>query len=368
MKIVVAKNDLLDIMAPLVEVTKRKDAHALSSHVLLVAEDQHGLRLSVSQTPLSLSVNVDADVKASGSVAVSCVDFSTRIKTLPDGPVAIEAQGTGLVIRSVGHARRFTLASVPADDFPRVPTLEDAAWLLVPRETWQELTKTTRFAMSEDCSRPHMNGSLFVWKKDIVRLVATDGYRLATSHRIVEGSSASVEALLSRVAVVTLDTLVNRTKDEAFRVSLQNQDLFAEVGRWRLAARLIDAKFPPYEHVIPKKQPHTIFVGRDMLLDAMRSVSVASDERTSGVRMSIEPGKVRLESASSGGGDGVDEVPADYDGPVIKTAINGEYMKDVLAALADDEVKLSLADELSPLVLQDKDERSHVSVIMPMRV
>jgi DNA polymerase-3 subunit beta len=143
---------------------------------------------------------------------------------------------------------------------------------------------------------------------------------------------------------------------------------FFQVGSTFFSVKLVDAQFPPYNQVIPQKTDKLVRAPRTSLADALRAVSVAASERTGGVKFSFEAGTLRISSESPESGDGMDEVPVEYTGPTVNIGFNAKYFLDILAALTEDEVTLSLNGELDPVLLRPDSDRQFQAVVMPMRI
>jgi DNA polymerase-3 subunit beta len=135
--------------------------------------------------------------------------------------------------------------------------------------------------------------------------------------------------------------------------------------------KLVDAQFPPYAQVIPEATERAVRVPRLPFSDALRAVSLAASDRTGGVKLTIESGKLRFESESPESGEGFDEVPIEYDGPTLTVGFNARYFLDVLGAMTEDEVIIGISGELDPAVIKPATEstkQSYLAVVMPMRI
>jgi len=382
MELTVAKKDLLRLVTRMQGVAERKSTMPVLSNVLLAIEGPDTLRLAATDLYLSLAGKVPATVSKGGSVAVPAKDLLERVKMMPDGPIHVStAENSSTTLKAQGSARRYTLRGMPGDDFPPLPVpAEGAPTLTLEVAVLQELIAKTHFSISTDETRAHLNSALFEWDGDVVRMVTTDGHRLSKMEVKVAGRQASATMLIPLKAIQELRRLCDEalseapkdpTKDGAkpqLQITQSGSSAFFQASGTTFSVKLVDAQFPPYGQVIPQGADKQVRVPRAAFADALRAVSIAASERTGGVKLALLKGTMRITSESPETGDGFDELPIDYDGPAITIGFNAKYFLDVLGALSDDEVVLSLSGELDPAVVRPQNEQSFLAVVMPMRI
>jgi DNA polymerase-3 subunit beta len=376
MDLVIAKKDLLRLVARCQGVADKKSAMPALANVLLAAE---GNTLRVSATDLYLSVNgqTQAEIATAGSVAVPAKDLLERVKAMPDGPVQIIAtEGAQTTLKAVGSPRRYTLHGIPGSEFPQLPKpAPDAPSLQLPVDLLALLIARTHFSISSDETRPHVNSGLFEWVGDRVRLVSTDGHRLSKMEATVTGSSATATMLIPLKAITELRRLAEEAKAEkdapSVTITQSGPNAFFNIAGMVFSVKLVDAQFPPYQQVIPQLSDRSVRAPRLQLTDALKAVSLAASDRTGGVKLSVAPGTLRITSESPESGNGFDELPVDYSGPEVTIGFNAKYFLDVLGAVDDEEIVLGISGELDPAVLRpaaESSDQSYVAVIMPMRI
>lgn len=378
MELTVAKKDLLKLVTRVQGVTERKSTMPALANILMTADGPSGVRLAATDLYLGIAGTVAADVRKPGSVAVPAKDLLDRVKMMPDGPVLITVQdNASTVLKAGGTARRYSLRGMSGDDFPPLPApIEGSPSLALEVNVLLELIGKTHFSVSTDETRAHLNSALFEWDGDIVRMVSTDGHRLSKMEVRVEGRQASATMLIPLKAIQELrrlceDSLSEGGKDAQkpqVQITQSASSAFFQVGSTFFSVKLVDAQFPPYNQVIPQKTDKLVRAPRTSLADALRAVSVAASERTGGVKFSFEAGTLRISSESPESGDGMDEVPVEYTGPSVNIGFNAKYFLDILAALTEDEVTLSLNGELDPVLLRPDSDRQFQAVVMPMRI
>jgi DNA polymerase-3 subunit beta len=376
MDLVIAKKDLLRLVARCQGVADKKSAMPVLANVLLAA-DGNALRVSATDLYLAVSGQTAAEVVSAGSVAVPAKDLLERVKAMPDGPIQVTArEGAQTVIKAVGSPRRYTLHGMPGGEFPQLPkAAPDAPSLELPAELLSTLIARTHFSISTDETRAHVNSALFEWAGQRVRMVTTDGHRLSKMEATLEGTQATATMLIPLKAIHELRRLADEAKAEketpTVQITQSGPNAFFSVAGMTFSVKLVDAQFPPYQQVIPQGSDKSVRAPRAQLMDALKAVSLAASDRTGGVKLTITQRALRITSESPESGNGFDEVAIDYEGNDVTIGFNAKYFLDVLGSVDDDEVTLSVSGELDPAVIRpggDPDHQGYVAVIMPMRI
>jgi DNA polymerase-3 subunit beta len=385
MHVVVGRKDLLRVLARCQGVANRKSTMPVLGNVLLEVEGPDRVKLAATDLYLAVSGSVPAKVDKGGSVAVGARDLFERVRMMPEGEIEIATgEGAGTTVQAVGSPRRYTLHGIPGEEFPSLPAPESGAVVqTLPAHVLAGLIGGTHFSISTDETRVHLNSALFEWERGRVRMVTTDGHRLSKMEVETPGSEASGSILVPLKGVLELKRLCEEVladvakgdSEEAqggtVRMVQSGPNAFFQLGTLQFSVKLVDAQFPPYEQVIPASSEHTVQAPRVAMADALRAVSIAANDRTGGVKLTLGSNVMRFESESPESGEGFDEVPVDYTGPEFMIGFNARYFLDVLGAMCEDEVVLGVSGELDPAVLTPAGESStsnYVAVVMPMRI
>ena len=380
MNITVPKKDLLRLVARCQGVVDKKSTMPVLANVLISVDTTQDVRVAATDLYLAISGQVAAEVEEGGSTAVPAKDLFERIKAMPDGPVSIVIGSSGSTeVKSGTSPRRYRLHGLPGDSFPPLPEPSaDAPTLELGVGLLSRLISQSQFSISTDETRAHLNSALFEWDGDRVRMVTTDGHRLTKVEMEVPGRKATATMLIPYKAIGELRKLADESKtidkiEETSMVTIAQSgpNAFFGIGDTRFSVKLVDAQFPAYQQVIPQSSEETVRAPRAALVDALRAVSLAASDRTGGVKLTIEPGTMRITSESPESGDGFDEVPVDYDGKEMVIGFNAKYVLDVLNVLDSEEIELLLSGELDPAVIRpahEPDDRSFIGVVMPMRI
>jgi DNA polymerase-3 subunit beta len=362
--------------------TQEKVLSALQS-VAGIVERRHTLpilanvmiRKTGSQIQLTTS-DLEIQIRTSAVLDGDAGNFTTTVgarklidilRTMPsDQSVSLESSQNKLILK--GGKSRFTLQSLPAEDFPLVQEAANFGPVFsVPQKTLKALLSQVSFAMAVHDIRYYLNGILFVAEGKQLSLVATDGHRLAFSSATLDVEVPRQEVILPRKTVLEMQRLLS-DKEGAIEMQFAgNQAKFSFEGM-EFVTKLVEGKFPDYNRVIPKNHKNIITLGRTTLLASLQRTAILTSEKFKGVRLNIEPGTLRVASNNAEQEEAVDELDIDYAGDAIEIGFNVTYLIDALTNLAQDMVKIELADSNSSALLTIPDDAAFKYVVMPMRI
>ena len=362
--------------------TQEKVLSALQS-VAGIVERRHTLpilanvmiRKTGSQIQLTTS-DLEIQIRTSAVLDGDAGNFTTTVgarklidilRTMPsDQSVSLESSQNKLILK--GGKSRFTLQSLPAEDFPLVQEAANFGPVFsVPQKTLKALLSQVSFAMAVHDIRYYLNGILFVAEGKQLSLVATDGHRLAFSSATLDVEVPRQEVILPRKTVLEMQRLLS-DKEGAIEMQFAgNQAKFSFEGM-EFVTKLVEGKFPDYNRVIPKNHKNIITLGRTTLLASLQRTAILTSEKFKGVRLNIEPGTLRVASNNSEQEEAVDELDIDYAGDAIEIGFNVTYLIDALTNMEQDMVKMELADSNSSALLTIPDDAAFKYVVMPMRI
>jgi DNA polymerase III subunit beta len=380
MHVAVSKKDLLRILARCQGVADKKSTMPVLGNVLLEVEGTDTLRLAATDLYLGVTGTVRAEVEAAGSIAVGARDLFERVKAMPDGQLVLSAKdGASLTIKASGSARRYTLNGIPGEEFPKLPAPDEAAKSTrVGVDVISRLIAATKFSISTDETRVHLNSALLEWEGDRGRMVTTDGHRLSKMELAVGGEHSQSTMLVPLKGIQELHRLCEEARAERdgeaspeVEIIQSGSSAFFRIGGFRFSVKLVDAQFPPYQQVIPGASDHTVTAPRGAVAEALKAVSIAASDRTGGVKLTLTAGAIRLSSESPESGDSFDELAVDYDGPELTIGFNARYFLDVLGSILEEDITIGISGELDPVVIRpavDSSGEAYVAVIMPMRI
>lgn len=351
-------------------IADKKSTMPILAHVLLNAT-REGLVVSATDMDVGLSGTYEAEITEPGAVAVQAKQLYEIVKSLGGETVALEKQENNWVeLRS--SASRFRLVGMTADEFPALPTHAQTKTFAIPATDLARLIDRTLFCVSTDDNRHNLSGVYCESpKSNLLRLVATDGHRLALAeHHFETEIPIDRGVIVPRKGFQELKRVLADTGEGGSTVELgfSGTSGVLRAGSVMLSTRLVEGQFPDYQQVIPKPGDKTAYLGRHGFAEALRRVSLLSQGRAHGVRLRFEAGKVELVAEDPELGEAHEELAVEYRGEPLAIGFNARYLLDVLVLIDEDEVAFELADDLSPGVLKPRKDSGFLAVVMPMRI
>ena len=333
------------------------------------------IRKTGSQVQLTTS-DLEIQIRTHAELGGDEGDFTTTIgarklidilRTMPvEQTVSLESSASKLVLKS--GKSRFTLQSLPAEDFPLVQEAANFGPVFsVPQKTLKDLLGQVSFAMALHDIRYYLNGILFVAEGKQLSLVATDGHRLAFASATLDVEVPRQEVILPRKTVLEMQRLLSDAEGAIDMQFASNQAKFSFDGM-EFVTKLVEGKFPDYNRVIPKNHKNSVTLGRATLLASLQRTAILTSEKFKGVRLNIEPGTLRIASNNAEQEEAQDELDIDYGGDAIEIGFNVTYLIDALANMNQDMVTLELADSNSSALFTIPENASFKYVVMPMRI
>jgi len=347
-------------------VERRHTLPILANVMIRKTGSQIQLTTSDLEIQIRTSAVLDGDV-GNFTTTVGARKLIDILRTMPsDQTVSLESSQNKLILK--GGKSRFTLQSLPAEDFPLVQEAANFGPVFsVPQKTLKALLSQVSFAMAVHDIRYYLNGILFVAEGKQLSLVATDGHRLAFSSATLDVEVPRQEVILPRKTVLEMQRLLS-DKEGAIEMQFAgNQAKFSFEGM-EFVTKLVEGKFPDYNRVIPKNHKNIITLGRTTLLASLQRTAILTSEKFKGVRLNIEPGTLRVASNNAEQEEAVDELDIDYAGDAIEIGFNVTYLIDALTNMEQDTVKMELADSNSSALLTIPDDAAFKYVVMPMRI
>ena len=347
-------------------VVERRQTLPVLANLLVVARD--GV-LSLTGTDLEVelvAVESNVQILQEGEATIPARKMADIWRSLPEGAeVKVEVEGDRAVIRS-GRSR-FTLATLPAQDFPKVESGPGDVEFTVSQARLRQLLDHVSFAMAQQDVRYFLNGMLLEVTPQHIRTVATDGHRLAMVTSEGGAGEDRVQAIVPRKGVLEIGRLLDDSDDEVV-LQLGANHLKVCRGTVTLTTKLVDGKFPDYEKVVPRDISRTILGDRNTLKQAFLRASILSNEKYRGVRLIVEDEQLTIQANNPEQEEAEEIVSVEYSGERVEIGFNVSYLQDVLNVLSTEQVRLSVSDANSSALIEGTDDTDAVYVVMPMRL
>ena len=362
-----SRDDLLLPLQTVSGIVERRHTLPILSNVLL---ERSGDALMLLATDLEIQVSCKASFDANaaaGAITTSARKLQDILRALPaDAKVTIESTANKLQLKS-GRSR-FTLQTLPAEDFPRLAAGSDKlAEIELPQRTLRSLLQLVQYAMAQQDIRYYLNGLLLSVQGRELRVVATDGHRLAFAKTMLDAEHDHHEVVLPRKAVLELSKLL-ADSDAPIRIALLGNQVRFAFGPVELFTKIVDGKFPDYGRVIPTGHPNVFTVERAGLLQALQRTAILSNDKFRGVRWMLTKDSLRVSCTNSEQEEAQEEIELEYSGAAIDIGFNVNYLLDVLTALSGSHVTCAFGDASSSVLMTDPALDSFKYVIMPMRI
>ncbi|KHA63222.1 MULTISPECIES: DNA polymerase III subunit beta [Sphingomonas] len=372
MKATIERATLLKGLSHVQSVVERRNTIPILSNVLIEATAEGTLKLMATDLDLQINESIAAAVDQPGATTVSAHTLFDIARKLPEGSQVQLAASEGRMSIIAGRAR-FSLGTLPRDDFPVIAEGELPTQFELPAETLKQIIDKTRFAISTEETRYYLNG-IFLHVADgdsanpVLKAAATDGHRLA---RVTlprpEGAESMPDVIVPRKCIAELRKLLDEV-DGSVGVSLSPTKIRFDLGQAILTSKLIDGTFPDYSRVIPTGNDKILKIDPKSFMEGVDRVSTIATEKTRAVKMALDRDKITLSVTSPENGTAAEEVPGDYVALPFEIGFNSRYLMDILAQIDGDMVEVHLADAAAPTLIRENDKSPALYVLMPMRV
>ncbi len=367
MKFVVSREALLKPLQLVAGVVERRQTLPVLSNVLIVL---NGDQLSLTGTDLEVEIIGRVHLEQageSGEITVPARKLVDICRSLPDGSkIEFLQEDTRIIVKS-GRSR-FTLSTLPASDFPNVEDSPGNLRFSCAQQEIKRLIERTAFAMAQQDVRYYLNGMLWEVRQDQLRVVATDGHRMAMCTRAIAVETADVtQAILPRKGVLELSRLLDDSTAQV-EVTMSGNHIRVTSVDYTFTSKLVDGKFPEYERVLPRGGNKTIIGSRLELKQAFGRTAILSNEKYRGVRLLLSDGLLTIVANNPEQEEAEEQVVVDYAGDSLEVGFNVSYLQDVTNVIQNENIKITLSDANASALLEEPDNSDSLYVVMPMRL
>ena len=368
MEIKAKRESLLATLYWTQSIVERRNTMPILANVLFEAV-KGSIRVTATDLEVGVRGEVEGEVSKEGTVTINAKKIYEIIREVSNEQVQLKRLENDWVEIRSGRSV-FKIVGIDAKEFPQFPKFDGKALSSTPASTLREMIERTLFSVSTDETRYSLNGVYAEQGEGgNIRMVATDGHRLAFEEQAVGSFGLTKGVILPRKGLAELKKLLESGADGTVALGFKENLGLVIKDNIELFMRLIDGDFPDYTKVIPKGNPNIVKVEHNELLQALRRVSILSSERYKGVRMEFSNDKVAISANNPDLGEAVEEIEAEYKGKALSIGFNARYLIDVLTVLdGDGEIDIELKDELSPSVIRKAGIDSYLYVLMPMRL
>lgn len=363
MKFSISKEAFLNALQQVQHVVSTRTTLPILSNVLIKA-GKDGLLFATTDLDVGISGTVEADVKDGGATTLPARRLATIVRELPADDVDVSVDD-----KNVAHIRSgpssFKIMGLAHDEFPPLPTFNDAREFTLEQRVLKECLRKTSYAISTDETRYVLNGILCAFRDNMLTMVATDGRRLAMVEQEVEfPQSNEGDIIIPTKAVNELQRLLGDEGEVTLKIG--SGQIGFDLGNYFLSSKLIEGNYPNYRQVIPGESKERIALDREPMLKTLQRVSLLLSDKSNSVKLNFSRDNLELVANSPDVGEARESIVISYKGPDMVVAFNPEFLMAPLRNLLSDEIHLHLIDEISPGVI--KSGGNFLYVLMPMRV
>jgi len=357
------RDRLFEAVSRTVPIAEKRTSLPILSHILMDALESK-VTLIATDLEVGLKISNDCEVQDPGALAIPSRKIYEIVRELPASPLTIKSTGINRIVVEARHGV-FELAGMDAADYPAWVTLEEAEEVNVKAEKVVHMIDKTLFASSSDDSRFNLNGVLFEQDGDNLKLVATDGHRLALISEPI-GVKIRSNVVIPKKGLGELKRLLEGMKEE-ISLGFEQKNLVVRTEKIMMTVRLIEGEYPDYMKVIPQSGESTILADREELIRTSRRVATLTSERNKGLNVTIESGQMEITTVHPDLGTARDVVEVEYEGSQLYFMVNAAYLLDALGVIDSEKVCLEYYNEKAPIIVRPDPKGSYFNLIMPMR-
>ena len=366
MKTTIKREDLLAPLQQIIGAVERRQTLPILGNVLFKSSSGD-LTVAATDLEIEMIASVTADNPDDFQTTIPARKLLDICKALPEGS-AINFNVDETRVSLTSARSRFTLSTLSAKDFPSLDEIEVQQSFEMPQNLLKGLFDKTSFAMAQQDVRYYLNGILMEIEVDTIKLVATDGHRLALSQVSLDsGVTEGRQIIIPRKAVLELSRLLDSGGSIA-KCELSQNHFRVETESLTFTTKLIDGKFPDYQRVIPVDGNKTMQVDRETLKQSMSRIAILSNEKYRGIRLTLSSGNLSIQANNPDQEEAEEELQVEYEESDMEIGFNVTYLIDVLNVLGSEKVQIKLKDSNSSAIMSDRQDESSLYVVMPMRL
>jgi DNA polymerase III subunit beta len=362
------KETLLKPLQTVTGIVERRHTLPILSNVLIEQKNEELLFIATDlEIQITTSMQSSTTNSEGGSVTVAAKKLQDILRALPDKTEVILEIDENRLHGKAGKSR-FNLQTLPVEDFPKFPeNTESQEKITVKQKELKQLLFLVQYAMAQQDIRYYLNGLLLLMEESYLKVVATDGHRLAFALLVLDAPQEKREVILPRKVVLELAKQLNDSEEPVEVELLQNQVRFT-FSNISLISKVVDGKFPDYNRVIPTGYQKQFEVDRLLLLHTLQRASILSNEKFRGVRLILTTGNLRIVCTNSEQEEAQEELEVQYDGEALDIGFNVTYLLDVLNNLTSENIQCSFGDANSSALITIPGNEDFKYVVMPMRI
>jgi DNA polymerase III subunit beta len=360
----IEKEIFLDGLSKAVPITERKSSLPILSHLLMEAADQH-LIITATDLAVGLRMSCNYTMQELGVVAIPGKKLLEIVKELPTGKISFQLTENGRVQIASGNSV-FDLAAMDASDYPAWSSFDEIKTAQIHADRLLYMVDKTLFASSNDESRFNLNAVLFEQDEEKIKLVATDGHRLAMIDEDLGMALPLKKVVVPKRSLLELKRMLENVKEE-IALGFDPKNMIVSTDRFMMTVRLTEGDYPDYTKVIPPASEKKMKADRLRFIQTVRRVAILTSERNRGITLTVRPGEMELTAVHPDLGTAKDVIDVEYEGQEFSLIVNVSYLMESLTAVDSEMVMFEFHEEGEPIIVTPEPPKNYFNLVMPMR-
>lgn len=372
MKFIVKKNNLMSILNASKNISELKTNYSILANILIETKSGGKLAVSASNMDMSMYSEIDANIEIEGSITINEKMLSNIMKEMPNDDILFELKENSIIkIKSLAPKIKcaYDIISMPKDEFPVIETFPvDVPFLTFDKLLFKKMFKKTIFAISPDITKYSLNGVFFEKTSSDVKMISIDGRRMA----YIQSDNKNTDDVQDFNVIIPpyiIDELLKIMDGEGIlKFSFYNNKLFFQFDNFTFISNVISGKFPNYSLFMPKDEKYFFIAKNDELMNALKRVSILMDVETNKINFTIDKNLLNISAKNFEYGNAEEEIFIEYSGDKIQLAFSNKYLYEILKEIETEDITFSFKDEISPVLIKEKNRDEYFFIIMPMKL
>jgi len=369
MKFYVEKRNILKNLKKIQDITEKNPIIPITSHMLIEAKGK-SIIISATNFEVGMVVKHSAEVEREGRIVLDARKIYEIIKEMPEGKICMAKKDQGWIEISYDNKIIFNIAGLLEEEFPQIDVNSKINFFDINKKNIYELIRNTIYAASDDKMRDTLRGVLLEKQERGLRMVATDGHRLALADRIFSNGEEKMmqkSVIIPQKGAKEIKRFAEELKkEERIKIGFGENNVVVKGKEEIIVIRLIEGEFPNYKRAIPQNNKNIIILKTNDLNESLHRVALIINEDIKTVKLELKKDLLIISSKKIGFGEAREEREIKYSGDEIEIGLNSRYILDVLNTFEGEEVRLEMLDEKTPILIKEKDSNYNIAVIMPM--
>lgn len=363
MRIKVEKNDILQGLQNTMGAVSSKNTLPILSNILIETE-KNNTRLTTTDLDIGITTTIPTNTIEEGAITTPAKRLVDIIRELPEKTIEIYTKKNNTIIIESGEVV-FKVLGIPKEEFPKLPIFTDKEELVLEQLVLKKMLNMTCFAISHDETRYVLNGACFIVLKESIKMVTTDGRRLAIFSHPNHTEFKTEKKVI--VPAKTTQELIHSLKDEGqVKITFSKNQIRFQVDGLVIISRLIEGEFPNYEQAIPKQGKNRLKIDHEQLLSAIKRANLLTTPESQAVKLQLQKNRLTITKATPEIGEVREDIQAEYEGEEFLIGFNPGYLLDVLKNTEEKMVEIELAGPDRPGAVRIKED--YIYIVLPMQI